>query len=114
MIANIGFDRKPLVEKPKKYCFPEKHNKSNTHQSYCARFCQEVPKVATSTTLNHHATIIDEAMHVTTKQCYSMGGHARKPWVSHFFLELIRLRQETRKFNNYDQEKYGTNKYGAP
>ena len=105
VIANIGFDRKPLLEKPKKYCFAATHNKSNVHQSYCARFCQEVPKVTTSTTLNHHADIISEAMHVAAKQCYSMGRQTRKPWVSQEILEMILLRQEARKWNNYDQEK---------
>ena len=44
-------------------------------------------------------------MHVATKQCYSIGSQTRKPWVSQEILELIRLRQEARKWNNYDQEK---------
>ena len=49
-------------------------------------------------------------MHAIAKQCYSMGSQTRKPWVSQEILELIRLRQEARKWNNYDQEKILHNK----
>lgn len=105
VLANIGFDCLPFPEKPKSYCFSSKIDVGTKHKDYCARFCQHATKVTVDVCLNERANIISEAMHVAAEECYTKGAYARKPWVSQEVLQLIELRQDARKTNNYEREQ---------
>lgn len=105
ILANIGFDCLPLPEKPKTYCFSGKIHTGTKHKDYCAQFCQHATKVTVDVCLNERANIISEAMHVAAEECYTKGAYARKPWVSQEVLQLIKLRQDAKKTNNYEREQ---------